>query len=245
MLCTAQVKPTDKRLTGIFDRAYLLTCRDAASPVGSVIAVRRSVDLAAEPSAIHSAALTCGGEQSATIDGVGAVRSLNCRDEVAKLDYRRYASTRGKTVYLVEGLAGYDPALRLALASVVTDRAQKGDVRVAVTEVSDAAAFARTQAGSLDAAGARSEAYYRNNGGRFAESAEFFENLAGRNRTGCGTPCRSLGQPGPAAIEPRQFRRGGNAVRQGRRAGAARRWRDPAADPQFSRDQPAQSAPAG
>ena len=116
------------------------------------------------------------------------MRSLTCRDEAAKLDYRRYAATRGKTNYLVEGLAGYDPALRLALASVVTDRAQKGDVRVAVTEVSDAAAFARTQAGSLDAAGARSEAYYRNNGGRFAESAEFFENLAGRNRTGSRAP---------------------------------------------------------
>src|SRR5688572_17195418 len=41
VLCTAQSKPTDKRLGGIFDRAYLLTCRDAASPVGSLIAVRR------------------------------------------------------------------------------------------------------------------------------------------------------------------------------------------------------------
>ena len=63
VLCTAQIKPTDARLGGIFDRAYLLTCRDAASPVGSLIAVRRGVDLATEPSAIHTATLTCGGEQ--------------------------------------------------------------------------------------------------------------------------------------------------------------------------------------
>jgi CHAT domain-containing protein len=196
VLCTAQVKPTDKRLTGIFDYAYLLTCRDAASPVGSLIAVRRGVDLAAEPSAIQSAAMTCGAEQSETIDGIGAVRSLTCRDEDAKLDYRRYSTARSKTNYLVEGLAGYDPALRLALASVVTDRAQKGDVRVAVTEVSDAAAFARTQAGSLDAAGARSEAYYRNNGGRFAESAEFFENLASRNRQDAGALAEALANQG-------------------------------------------------
>ena len=124
------------------------------------------------------------------------MRSLACRDEAAKLDYRRYAVNRGKTIYLVEGLAGYDPALRLALASVVTDRAQKGEVRVAVTEVSDAAAFARTQAGSLDAAGARSEAYFRNNGGRFAESAEFFENLAGRNRTDPGSFAEALANQG-------------------------------------------------
>jgi CHAT domain-containing protein len=196
VLCTAQVKPTDKRLTGIFDRAYLLTCRDAASPVGSVIAVRHAVDLAAEPSAIHAAALTCGGEQTVTVEKIGSVRSLSCRDDAAKLDYRRYAVNRGKTVYLVEGLAGYDPALRLALASVVTDRAQKGEVRVAVTEVSDAAAFARTQAGSLDAAGARSEAYLRNNGGRFAESAEFFENLADRNRQDPGSYAEALANQG-------------------------------------------------
>jgi len=196
VLCTAQVKPTDQRLTGIFDRAYLLTCRDAASPVGSVIAVRRSVDLTAEQSAIHPAALTCGSEQSATIEGVGTVSTLTCRDEAAKIDYRRYAVKRGKTFYLAEGLAGYDPALRLAIASVVTDRAQKGEVSVAVTEVSDAAAFARIQAGSLDAAGARNEAYYRNNSSRFAESAEFFENLAGRDRTDAGKFAEALANQG-------------------------------------------------
>ena len=63
---------------------------------------------------------------------------------------------------------------------MVTDKAQKGAVQVATTEVSDPAAFARIQAGSLDAAGARIEAYTRNNAGRFAESAEFFESLASR-----------------------------------------------------------------
>ena len=66
---------------------------------------------------------------------------------------------------------------------MVTDRAQHGVVQVAVTEVSDAASFARVQAGTLDAAGARTEAYARGNGSRFAESAEFFENLAGRQST--------------------------------------------------------------
>ena len=32
VLCTAQVKPTDERLKAMFDRAYLITCRDATSP---------------------------------------------------------------------------------------------------------------------------------------------------------------------------------------------------------------------
>jgi len=181
VLCTAQIKPIDPRLTGLFDRAYELTCRDAAGPVGSVLAKRRPIDLVEEPSALPTGLLRCAAQQSATIGNVGNVRSLTCRDEVAGIDYRRYAVQRGKTHYLVEGLAGYDPALKLALASVVTDRAQRGAVQVATTEVSDPAAFARVQAGTLDPAGARAEAYLRNNAGRFAESAEFFESLAGRS----------------------------------------------------------------
>ena len=183
VLCTAQVKPTDARLSGLFDRAYQLTCRDAAGPIGSLLAVRRPVDLANEKSVLPSGALACRSEEQVDIDGLGPVRAITCRDEAAKVDYRRYAIVRGKTHYWVEGLAGYDPALRLALSSVVTDRAQQGAVQVAVTEVSDAASFARVQAGTLDAAGARMEAYARGNGSRFAESAEFFENLAGRKST--------------------------------------------------------------
>lgn len=181
VLCTAQSTPTDARLNGIFDRAYILTCRDAAGAVGSLIAVRRPVDLANEPSALKAAAVTCAAPTSATVEAVGTVQSLHCRDEASKLDYRRYLVTRGKTAYLVEGLAGYDPALRFALASVVTDRPQSGAVQVATTEVSDPAAFARTQAGVLDPSAARTEAYVRNNAGRFAESAEFFENLSARD----------------------------------------------------------------
>jgi CHAT domain-containing protein len=181
VLCTAQIKPTDPRLKGIFDRSYQLTCRDAAAPVGSVLALRQAVDLTQEPSALPAGPLSCRAEESATIEAVGTVRAVTCRDEAAALDYRRYAVQRGKNFYLAEGLAGYDPALKLALASVVTDRAQSGAVQVATTEVSDPAAFARIQAGSLDAAGARVEAYTRNNAGRFAESAEFFESLASRD----------------------------------------------------------------
>ena len=33
VLCTAQAKPTDPRLRGMFDRGYLITCRDAAGAV--------------------------------------------------------------------------------------------------------------------------------------------------------------------------------------------------------------------
>jgi CHAT domain-containing protein len=196
VLCTAQVRPADRRLTGVFDRAYLLTCRDAASAVGSLIAVRRGVDIATEQSVIRTGPLACSAPTSASVDNVGTVASLTCRDEASKLDYRRYFVSRGKTNYLVEGLAGYDPALRLALASVVNDKLQSGSVQVATTEVSDAAAFARTQAGAFDPAAARTEAYARNNGGRFAESAEFFENLAEREGNDAASRAEALANQG-------------------------------------------------
>lgn len=181
VLCAAQSRPGDPRLQGLFDRAYALTCRDAAGAVGSLIAVRHQVALATVPSALKTGPLTCQPAHSDSIDSLGSVTAMACRDEAASLDYRRYATQRGNTTYVVEGLAGYDPALRLALASVVEDKPVAGTIRVATTEVSDAAAFARIQAGLLDPASARAEAYARNNGGQFAEAEQFFQSIAERN----------------------------------------------------------------
>lgn len=180
--CTAQNAPLDKRLDSIFDRSYRLSCRDASGAVGTLIAVRRDVAMGSEPTGLPGVTLACGGDGSVMIEAIGRVSAVNCRDQVANVDYKRYAVRRGGTTYFVEGLAGYDPALRLALASVVTDAPVAGEIRVATTEVSDPAAFARVQAGQLDRLGARDEGYLRNNGGRFAESSEFFEALANRDR---------------------------------------------------------------
>ncbi|HQS95048.1 CHAT domain-containing protein [Novosphingobium sp. 17-62-19] len=184
--CTAQNAPLDARLVGMFDRSYRLSCRDAAGAVGTLIAVRRDISLGSEPSGLGGVALTCGVAGSTTIERIGAVDAVNCRDESANVSYKRYLVKRAGVTYLVEGLAGYDPALRLALASVVTDAPVPGDIRVATTEVSDTAAFARVQAGQLDRLGARDEGYLRNNSGRFAESSEFFEALASRGRSSGG-----------------------------------------------------------
>ncbi len=180
VLCTAQIAPADRRLEGLFDRAYRLACRDAAGSVGSVIALRRSVDPAAADIGMGGTALQCAAPVEASLDHIGPVSSLTCRDAERQVDYRRYLVTRGDTSYLAEGLAGYDPALRLALASIVTDRRQPGEVKVASTEITDSVAFARIQAGELDPAAARAEAYARNNDGRFAEASAFFEQLAAR-----------------------------------------------------------------
>ncbi|MBB3860731.1 CHAT domain-containing protein [Novosphingobium hassiacum] len=181
--CTAQNAPLDARLGGIFDRGYRLSCRDAAGSIGTLIAVRRDVAMGTEPTGLAGITLDCGGPGAVEIAEVGRVAAVNCRDQKANVDYKRYAAKRGAVTYFVEGLAGYDPALRLALASALSDAPVPGEIRVATTEVSDPAAFARVQAGQLDRLGARDEGYLRNNGGRFAESAEFFETLAARDRS--------------------------------------------------------------
>lgn len=184
--CTAQNAPGDGRLSGMFDRSYRITCRDAAGAVGSLIAVRRDVSLSTEPTGLPGVTVECGTAAKTALDQVGEVASITCKDPRSNVDYRRYSVKRGPVVYFVEGLAGYDPALRLALASIANDRAVEGEIRVATTEVSDPAAFARIQAGQLDTLGARDEGYLRNNGGRFAESSEFFESLAARDRQSNG-----------------------------------------------------------
>ena len=58
VLCTAQTKPTDKRLSGMFDRGYLITCRDAAGPVGSAVSLRAKADPATLPSALPTGPLS-------------------------------------------------------------------------------------------------------------------------------------------------------------------------------------------
>lgn len=194
VMCTAQNAPGDPRLQTMFDRGYRLTCRDAAGDIGTLIAVRRALAIGTLPSTVANGKLTCGEESRSDIDGIGPVATLTCHDQ--GVAYRRYAAERGGVTFLVEGLAGYDPALRLALASVVNGRTMPGTVEVAQTEVSDAAAFARVQAGSLDPLGARDEAYVRNNSGRFAESSQFFENIVERSRGDAAAVAEGLANQG-------------------------------------------------
>ncbi len=183
VVCTAQYAGTDRRLQDIYDRGYKLVCRDAAAPVGSMLALR---DPVVQDRALHAvsdvAGLQCAAPVRDEIDGLGTAEMTACLDPQARLDYRRYRFSRAGISYYAEGLAGYDKALRLGLATMVADRPIAGAVDVVSTLVSDPASFARVQAGALDDASARREAYGRNNGGSYAQAAEFFESLANRDR---------------------------------------------------------------
>lgn len=179
--CTAQNAPAEPRLESMFDRAYRLTCRDAAGDVGKLLVLRDGTGVTGQPEAAGKDA-QCASPESASIDMVGAVTKRTCTDPKFGVAYRSYTLEDDGRTYVVEGLAGYDPVLRLALASVFNDKTLPGTIEVAQTEVSDAAAFARVQAGALSEFDALNEAYVRNNSGRFAESGQFFENLLGRTQ---------------------------------------------------------------
>lgn len=181
-LCQLQAKRSDKSFHGMFDRAYNIVCRDAAAPVGQVYALRNGDDNPAiRLAGLRRDRVNCTGpEESTRLDNVGPVWRQECRLTAADVGYRVYTAPQGRTTYVAEGLAGYDSALRLGLRTIVADRAVSGTIEAATTDVGDAAAFARVQAGSLDLDQALAEGYRRNNSGSYAEAAEFFNALLAR-----------------------------------------------------------------
>jgi len=184
VLCTAQNRVADPVLTGMFDRAYRIVCRDAAAPVGRLLALRTGtgVDPGQRLVAARPADLICKAPQPVSDPALPGVQLAECQQ--GGLAYSVYSVTRGNTFYAADGLTGYGSALRLGLASLLADAPVKGDVDVASTAAGDPAAFARIQAGSLDPAQALSEGYVRNNASSFAEASEFFDLLVERNRQG-------------------------------------------------------------
>ncbi len=192
VLCTAQSRVADPALTTMFDRGYRIVCRDAASPVGRLLALRIASAAGATntPSADRSAVLfsgrsdgvACEASAPAGIKDLPGAMLARCRQ--GDLGWSVYTLARGNTLYAAEGLAGYGAALRLGLAALAADAPVAGEVDVAATEAGDPAAFARVQAGSLDPGEALAEGYVRNNSGSFAEASEFFDLLVERSRQG-------------------------------------------------------------
>ncbi len=181
-LCQVQSRGTDPALKTMFDRAYAIVCRDAAQPIGRVYALRvAGGDPLARLAEIRARQAQCeAAAEPVTLDTVGAATRQQCSLTDAKVGYRVYTLAKRRTVYVAEGLAGYDSAITLALRSIVADRALPGEIVIADTEAGDPTAFARVQAGSLDLAQALDEGYRRNNSGNYAEAAEFFDTLLER-----------------------------------------------------------------
>jgi CHAT domain len=183
-VCSAESASRDPVLEDMFDRSYAIVCRDAAVPVGSLYALKvRRGDPAARLAALRPA--RCSAAARTDVGPLSGVARLSCT-LADGLAYRVYSWRRGDTLFAAEGLAGYDSALLIGLRTLAADRPVPGNVDVAVTEAGDPAAFARAQAGALDPARARDEAYRRNNAGGYAEAAEFFAALSAAEPPGAG-----------------------------------------------------------
>lgn len=181
-LCRVQSSGIDPAVKGMFDRAYSIVCRDAAQPVGRIYALRKAGgDPLARLADLRKDKVNCTGTAAAQpLEELRVVTVGRCTLAGSEVAYRVYAHDKGRTVYVAEGLAGYDSALALGLRTIVADRILPGEIAIASTETGDPAAFARVQAGTLDLDEALDEGYRRNNSGNYAEAAEFFDTLLQR-----------------------------------------------------------------
>lgn len=191
VLCQVQANALDPSIRNMFDRAYSVVCRDAAQPIGRIYALRTGGDdPAARLAGQRSARAECGAAAAVNVPDLSGVTAADCTLRDAAIPYRAYSVTRGKTMYVAEGLTGYDSALQLGLRTIVQDRDVPGEIAVATVSGSDPVAFARAQAGSLDPEAALAEGYRRNNSGSYAEAAEFFDTLLQRSNEVSAPPAR-------------------------------------------------------
>jgi CHAT domain-containing protein len=180
-LCQMQSQTNDPAARGMFDRAWSIVCRDAASPIGQVYALRDGDDALARLTSSRKTRIACdSGEVTAAVAELGAIPVTRCRLADANVGYSIYRARIGRVTYVAQGLSGYDSALKLGLRTIVADRMVDGAIAVATTGLADPVAFARVQAGALDPAQTLAEGYRRNNSGNYAEAAEFFDTLQNR-----------------------------------------------------------------
>jgi len=176
-LCEAQILQPDPE-AGLFDRKYSVICRDAAAPIGTLWVVRGSfAGDASQRFAGSGARCTATSDADLPESVTGAlsnVRRLTCASDDTIIRTQLLVGEANGRTYAASGLAAYDKALELALASLARDEPVPGTVDIPLTQTTDALAFARQQAEAIAADQALAEAYRRSNAGKFAEAAEFF-----------------------------------------------------------------------
>ncbi|GAA0268709.1 CHAT domain-containing protein [Alteraurantiacibacter aestuarii] len=172
-LCEAQIQ-SPRAGEGLFDRRYLIICRDAAAPVG-MLQVLGSSDMDAAYARVTSADAQCrDGDIGERPLGLSGTRGYLCSAPDTGIERMVIVGSAGNRTYAASGLAVYDDALRIGLSTLATDRLVDGTVDVPLTQAGGSQAFARAQAEAISAEIALNEAYRRSNAGNFAEAAEFF-----------------------------------------------------------------------
>ncbi len=171
-LCEAQIR-SPRAGDGLFDRHYVIVCRDTSAPIGTLMVQRGST------SATMLAQASAGGNACTAADAANMPEGLPGAQRFAcagadGLSRVLIVGETGGTTYAASGVAAYEDALRLGLGSIASGRLIAGNVEIPLTMAGDASAFARAQAEAISAGAALAEAYRRSNAGDFAQAAEFF-----------------------------------------------------------------------
>jgi CHAT domain-containing protein len=170
-MCEAQGVRLGAARGSLFDRKWALICRDVNRPVGSAYSLRAPAGAMERVAQDRAQPLDC--EAAAPAQGLPAgVMVSRCRERAGPLEWLVYSATgKGRTT-IVEGIAAYDSALRLALASIVRDEVVPGTIDIVSTGGSGSRAQARAglgQADQLIGHGNRQD-----NAGDFSGAEEYF-----------------------------------------------------------------------
>lgn len=169
--CEAQGVRLGAARGSLYDRKWALICRDVARPVGTAYSWRGASDALALVERDRGTALECGAPAPAAGAPAGAtVRA--CREGGSGLAWLSYRLAAGDRVTVVEGIAAFDAALRLALASIAQNRVMPGEVAIVTTGGAGSLALARASLG--EASLLIGQGYRQNNAGDFTGAEEYF-----------------------------------------------------------------------
>lgn len=175
-VCQAQGISLRGERGSVYDRRWALLCRDVARPVGTALALKRGDNGFNRLERLREEPLSCQPATAVALSAGYQAEVRECRGQRTGIAYRSYRLDAGRRSYFVEGVAGYDSALRLALWSLAEDRVVSGAVEVATLGGGDAASLLQAQAKVSDPEQLIGEGYRRNNAGAYAEAAELFQN---------------------------------------------------------------------
>jgi CHAT domain-containing protein len=177
-ICSAQDSVFNGARSRVFDRSWSIVCRDATRPVGQIYRLRPGGDIAARVLAGRNELLECAAAGKEIIKDLGPIETRNCRSQASGARWKSYTVVHDGKHVVVEGVAGYDEALQLALRSVVHDQVLKDPIAMPTLDTGTGGSFYRLQAAQADPATRLEQGYRSNNAGAYAEAVEFFD-LAG------------------------------------------------------------------
>ncbi|HSQ96839.1 MAG TPA: hypothetical protein VLM18_12210 [Croceibacterium sp.] len=180
--CAAQGERLGNARHTVFDRKWALICSDVERPIGAAYSWKAAPDVERQVSLSRDTALECG-PSGGTPDAAPGITMRRCRDPKSGLEWLSYqASSAGRTS-VVEGLAAFESALRLALANLLQDRSVPGEVAIATTGGAGSLAEARASLG--DTGLLIGPGYHRNNAGEHGGAEDLWLLQCDPKQEGC------------------------------------------------------------